>query len=63
MKRSLEAMKLLADPSRTLMEPWTQDPPVRTEDMLLEEQAALDALGKTQNISVTQNPMRYFHGS
>lgn len=46
-KRPLEDLTLLENPEEPLNEPWTQEAPVTTEDMLLETEAAISALGET----------------
>ena len=48
-KRPLEGLTLLENPEETLKEPWTQEAPVMTEDMLMETEATISALGETTN--------------
>ena len=45
-KAVLEGVTLLSDSSRVVRIPWTQDPPLMTDDALLENQAAMSALGR-----------------
>ena len=46
-KRLLENLALLENPEEILKEPWTQEAPATTEDMLLETEAAISALGES----------------
>lgn len=46
-KGQIRDLTLLENPAEILKEPWTQEAPVMTEDMLLETEAAINALGET----------------
>lgn len=48
-KRVIKGLTLLANTSEPIREPWTLSPPVMTEDMLLEKEAALSAIGTARN--------------